>query len=187
MVLVNRLAGEISYFKSMMPKINVLPSFNSLGSRAQLCLVGSSNTRAFEHHLHLSRPLWRRARRIFPRNFRNDKIQVPLTSYESPEEIRDDLARGAITAIVSGNFFSQAYLAVYTSAQSILEGKPLLQGWLKVPHVIIDKGKIAAYQKAWENLKPACVPSTVRWVQKRLAIICRRPCLAADLFVHPVE
>ena len=41
----------------------------------------------------------------------------------------------AITAIVSGNFFSQAYLAVYMSARSILQGKPLPQGWLKVPHV----------------------------------------------------
>ena len=89
--------------------------------------------------------------RIFLKILEIDNIQVPLTSYESPEEIRDDLARGAITAIVSGNFFSQAYLAVYASAQSILEGKPLPKGCLKVPHVIIDRNKIAAYQKAWET------------------------------------
>ena len=33
MVLENCLAGEISYLKSMMPKINVLPSFNSASDR----------------------------------------------------------------------------------------------------------------------------------------------------------
>ena len=121
-----------------------------------------------------------------PKILENDKIKVPLTSYESPEEIRDDLARGAITAIVSGNFFSQAYLAVYTSAQSILDGKPLPQGWLKVPHVIIDNGKIAAYQKAWEKPETglrAFYSEVVEATRDHLP----SPLPSPDLFVHPVE
>ena len=99
---------------------------------------------------------------------------------------RDDLARGAITAVVSGNFFSQAYLAVYTSAQSILQGKPLPQGWLKVPHVIIDRNKIAAYQKAWETPETglrAFYGEVVEATRDHLP----SPLPSPDLFVHPAE
>ena len=49
------------------------------------------------------------------------------------------------------NFFSQAYLAVYIAAESLLNDKPMPHGWVKVPHVTVDKTNIAAYQKAWEK------------------------------------
>jgi len=87
---------------------------------------------------------------------------------------------------VSGNFFSQAYLAVYVSAQSLLQDKPLPQGWLKVPHVIIDRDNIAAYQKAWE--KPeiglrAFFSSQVEASRDYVSPTLPSP----DLFVHPPE
>ena len=55
------------------------------------------------------------------------------------------------SGLTSANFFSQSYLAVYIAAQSILNDKPLPVGWVKVPHVTVDKTNIAAYQKAWEK------------------------------------
>ena len=72
-------------------------------------------------------------------------------AYDTPEEVRDDIAQGLITAAVPANFFTQAYVAVYVTAQALLEGKPLPVGWVKVPHVTVDKANIAAYQKAWEK------------------------------------
>src|ERR1700730_9856676 len=149
-VLENRLAGEITYLKSKMPKINVLPSFNSASDRERSYALWDQAIRKTPKALTYI-DVCEEGEENIPKILANDNFNVPLTSYESPEEIRDDLARGAITAIVSGNFFSQAYLAVYVSSQSILQGNPLPQGWLKVPHVIIDKDKIAAYQKAWET------------------------------------
>src|ERR1700723_3007856 len=148
-VLENRLAGEIGYLKKKMPKISVLPAFNSASDRERSYALWDQAIRKTPKALTYLDPCEEGEENI-PKILQNDKIKVPVTSYESPEEIRDDLAQGAITAIVSGNFFSQAYLAIYVSAQSLLQGKPLPQGWLKVPHVIIDGDSIAAYQKAWE-------------------------------------
>jgi ribose transport system substrate-binding protein len=184
-VLENRLAGEISYLKRKMPKINVLPSFNSASDRERSYALWDQAIRKTPKALTYLDPCEEGEENI-PKILANDKIKVPVTSYESPEEIRDDLAQGAITAIVSGNFFSQAYLAVYVSAQSLLQGKPLPQGWLKVPHVIIDKDNIAAYRKAWE--KPeiglrAFFSSQVEASRDHVPPTLPSP----DLFVHPAE
>ena len=184
-VLESRLAGEISYLKSKMPKINVLPSFNSASDRERSYALWDQAIRKTPNALTYL-DVCEEGEENIPKILENDKIKVPLTSYESPEEIRDDLARGAITAIVSGNFFSQAYLAVYTSAQSILQGRPLPQGWLKVPHVIIDKDKIAAYQKAWEKPETglrAFYSEVVEATRDHLP----SPLPSPDLFLHPVE
>jgi ribose transport system substrate-binding protein len=184
-VLENRLAGEISYLKKKMPKINVLPSFNSASDRERSYALWDQAIRKTPRALTYLDPCEEGEENI-PKILENDKIKVPLTSYESPEEIRDDLARGAITAIVSGNFFSQAYLAVYASAQSILQGKPLPQGWLKVPHVIIDKNNIADYRKAWEKPETglrAFYSEQVESARDHLPSVLPSP----DLFVRPEQ
>ena len=184
-VLENRLAGEISYLKKKMPKINVLPSFNSASDRERSYALWDQAIRKTPKALTYLDPCEEGEENI-PKILENDKIKVPLTSYESPEEIRDDLARGAITAIVSGNFFSQAYLAVYISAQSILQGKLLPQGWLKVPHAVIDKNKIADYRKAWEKPETglrAFYSEQVESARDHLPSALPSP----DLFVHPAE
>jgi ribose transport system substrate-binding protein len=184
-VLENRLAGEIGYLKKKMPKINVLPSFSSTSDRERSYALWDQAIRKTPKALTYLDPCEEGEENI-PKILESDKIKVPLTSYESPEEIRDDLGRGAITAIVSGNFFSQAYLAVYASARSLLQGKPLPRGWLKVPHVIIDSKNIASYQKAWE--KPeiglrAFFSSQVEATRDHVAPTLPSP----DLFVHPAE
>ncbi len=86
-----------------------------------------------------------------PKILDTDKAKRPFVSYDTPEEVREDIAQGLITAAVPANFFTQAYVAVYVTATALLEGKPLPVGWVKVPHVTIDKANIAAYQKAWEK------------------------------------
>jgi len=181
----DRLAGEIGYLKKKMPKINVLPSFSLASDRERSYALWDQAIRKTPRALTYLDPCEEGEENI-PKILENDKVKVPLTSYESPEEIRDDLARGAIAAIVSGNFFSQAYLAVYVSAQSLLQGEPLPQGWLKAPHVIIDKDNIAAYQKAWETPESglrAFFSSQIEATRDHVPQILPSP----DLFVRPAE
>jgi ribose transport system substrate-binding protein len=184
-VLENRLAGEVTYLKKTMPKINVLPSFNSTSDRERSYALWDQAIRKTPKALTYLDPC-EEGEENLPKILENDKINAPVTSYESPEEVRDDLAQGTITAIVSGNFFSQAYLAVYVSAQSLLQGNPLPKGWVKVPHVIIDKDNISAYQKAWET------PETGLRTFFRAQVEATRDHLPStlpspDLFVHPAE
>jgi ribose transport system substrate-binding protein len=184
-VLENRLAGELTYLKKAMPKITVLPSFNSTSDRERNYALWDQAIRKTPKALTYLDPC-EEGEENLPKILENDKINAPLTSYESPEEVRDDVAQGTITAIVSGNFFSQAYLAVYVSAKSLLQGNPLPQGWVKVPHVIIDKDNISAYQKAWET------PETGLRTFFRAQVEATRDHLPStlpspDLFVHPAE
>jgi hypothetical protein len=86
-----------------------------------------------------------------PKILANDKIDRPFVAYDTPEEVRDDVAQGLITAAVPANFFSQAYLAVYIAAEALLADKPMPHGWVKVPHVTVDKTNVADYQKAWDK------------------------------------
>ena len=93
---------------------------------------------------------------------------------------------GAITAIVSGEFLLAGISCHLHRGQSILQGKPLPQGWLKVPHVIIDKNNIAAYQKAWEKPETglrAFYSEAVEATRDHLPSTLPSP----DLYVHPAE
>jgi ABC-type sugar transport system substrate-binding protein len=111
---------------------------------------------------------------------------VPLVSYDSPEEVREDVAQGLITAVVPANFFSQAYLATYIAADSLLKGKPLPHGWVKVPHVVVDKTNIAAYQKAWEKPESglrAFYNTQIEATRDHLPATLPDP----DLYTHPAQ
>ena len=149
-VLENRLAGEVAYLKKKMPKINVLASFDSKPDRERNFALWDQAIRKTPKALTYIDPCEEGEENI-PKILENDKVKVPLVSYDSPEEVREDVAKGSITAVVPANFFSQSYLAAYIAAQALLQGKPLPQGWVKVPHVTVDKSNIAAYQKAWEK------------------------------------
>jgi ribose transport system substrate-binding protein len=149
-VLENRLAGEVSYLKKKMPKINVLASFDSKPDRERNFALWDQAIRKTPKALTYIDPCEEGEENV-PKILDNDKVKVPLVSYDSPEEVRDDVAQGLITAAVPANFFSQAYLATYIAADALLKGKPLPVGWVKVPHVTVDKSNIAAYQKAWEK------------------------------------
>jgi ribose transport system substrate-binding protein len=184
-VLENRLAGETAYLKKAMPKINVAPAFNSTSDRGRSYALWDQAIRKTPKALTYLDPC-EEGEENLPKILENDKIKAPLTSFEGPEEVRDDLAQGTITAIVSGNFFSQAYLAVYVSAQSLLQGNPLPQGWVKVPHVIIDKDNVAAYQKAWEKPETGLrtfFSAQLEATRDHLPSTLPSP----DLFVHPAE
>ena len=92
----------------------------------------------------------RRGRRNIPKILENDKVKVPLVSYDSPEEVREDVAKGSITAVVPANFFSQSYLATYIAANALLQGKPLPHGWVKVPTVTVDKSNTRPIKRLGE-------------------------------------
>jgi len=185
-VLENRLGGEVAYLKKKMPKINVLASFDSKPDRERNFALWDQAIRKTPNALTYIDPCEEGEENI-PKILENDKVQgVPLVSYDSPEEVREDVAQGLITAVVPANFFSQAYLATYIAADAVLKGKPLPQGWVKVPHVVVDKTNIAAYQKAWEK------PETGLRAFYNTQIEATRDHLPAtlpdpDLYTHPAQ
>ena len=107
-------------------------------------------------------------------------------SWDTPEEVREYIAQGSITAGVPANFFSQAYLATYIAADALLKGKPLPAGWVKVPHVVVDKANIAAYQKAWEKPEAglrAFYKEQIEATRDHLPATLPDP----DLYTHPAQ
>ena len=184
-VLENRLAGEVAYLKKQMPKIHVLPSFDSKPDRERNFALWDQAIRKTPKALTYIDPCEEGEENI-PKILENDKVKVPLISYDTPEEVRDDIAKGLITAGVPANFFSQAYLAVYIAAESLLQGKPLPEGWVKVPHVTIDKSNIAGYQKAWEKPETglrAFYSAQIEATRDHLPANLPSP----DLYTHPVQ
>jgi ribose transport system substrate-binding protein len=149
-VLENRMAGEVVYLKKRMPKINVLPEFDSKPDRERNFALWDQAIRKSPNAL-LYLDTGEEGEENIPKILETDKIKRPFVAYDTPEEVRDDIAQGLITAAVPANFFSQSYLAVYIAAQAVLNDKPLPVGWVKVPHVTVNKDNIAAYQKAWEK------------------------------------
>jgi ribose transport system substrate-binding protein len=184
-VLENRLSGEVAYLKKKMPKLNVLASFDSKPDRERNFALWDQAVRKTPKALTYIDPCEEGEENI-PKILDSDKIKVPLVSYDSPEEVRDDVAQGLITAVIPANFFSQAYLATYIAADSLLKGKPLPVGWVKVPHVTVDKSNIAAYQKAWE--KPeiglrAFYGGQIEATRDHLPATLPDP----DLYTHPAQ
>ena len=114
-VLENRLAGEVAYLKKKMPKINVLASFDSKPDRERNFALWDQAIRKTPNALIYMDPCEEGEENI-PKILDTDKIKRPFVSYDTPEEVRDDIAQGLITAAVPANFFSQAYLAVYIAA-----------------------------------------------------------------------
>jgi ribose transport system substrate-binding protein len=184
-VLENRVGGEVAYLKKKMPKINVLASFESKPDRERNFALWDQAIRKTPNALTYIDPCEEGEENI-PKILDTDKIKAPLVSYDSPEEVRDDIAQGLITAAVPANFFTQSYLAVYIAAQSLLQDRPFPVGWVKVPHVTIDKSNVAAYQKAWEK------PETGLRAFYGAQIEATRDHLPAnlpdpDLYTHPVQ
>jgi ribose transport system substrate-binding protein len=147
-VLENRLAGQVAYLKKKMPKINVLSEFDSKPDRERNFALWDQAIRKSPNAL-VYLDTGEEGEENIPKI--TDKIKRPFVSCDTPEEVRDDIAQGLITAATPANFFGQAYLAVYIAAQSILNDKPVPVGWVKVPFVVVDKSNIGAYQKAWEK------------------------------------
>jgi ribose transport system substrate-binding protein len=184
-VLENRLAGEVAYLKKKMPKINVLASFDSKPDRERNFALWDQAIRKTPKALTYIDPCEEGEENI-PKILENDKVKVPLVSYDSPEEVREDIAQGLITAAVPANFFSQAYLATYIAADALLKGKPLPVGWVKVPHITIDKSNIAAYQKAWEKPEAglrAFYSAEIEATRDHLPATLPDP----DLYTHPAQ
>ncbi len=184
-VLENRLAGEVDYLKKKMPKINVLAAFDSKPDRERNFALWDQAIRKTPKALTYIDPCEEGEENI-PKILENDKVKVPLVSYDSPEEVREDIAQGSITAAVPANFFSQSYLATYIAANALLQGKPLPHGWVKVPTVTVDKSNIAAYQKAWEKPETglrAFYGTQIEATRDNLPATLPDP----ELYTHPVQ
>jgi hypothetical protein len=90
-----------------------------------------------------------------------------------------------ITAAVPANFFSQAYLAVYIAADALLEGQAVAVGWVKVPHVTVDKSNIAAYKRLGKSRRPGCAfyKTQIEATRDNLPATLPDP----DLYTHPQQ
>jgi ribose transport system substrate-binding protein len=149
-VVENRLAGHAAYLKERFPKINILPKFKSESDRTRNFAIWDEAIRAKPKAITYIDPCEQGEENI-PKILEADNIKAPFVSYDTPEEIRDDIAKGTVTAAIPSNFFMQAYLAVYVAGGAALNGKPLPHGWLKAPTVTIDQTNIAEYSKAWKD------------------------------------
>jgi len=89
-VLENRLAGEVAYLKKKMPKINVLASFDSKPDRERNFALWDQAIRKTPKALTYIDPCEEGEENI-PKILENDKVKVPLVSYDSPEEVREDV------------------------------------------------------------------------------------------------
>src|ERR1700683_5052079 len=184
-VLENRMDGEVVYLKKRMPKINVLPEFDSKPDRERNFALWDQAIRKSPNAL-LYLDTGEEGEENIPKILETDKIKRPFVSYDTPEEVRDDIAQGLITAAVPANFFTQAYVAVYIAAQSLLEDKPLPVGWVRVPHVVINKTNIAANQKAWEKPEAGLrsfYSAQIEATRDHLPATLPDP----DLYVHPKQ
>lgn len=149
-VVENRLTGVAEAFHALAPKVDVLPKFKSNSDRARSFAIWDQAIRAKPNALTYVDPCEQGEENI-PKILQNDGMKVPFVSFDTPEEVRDDIAQGTVTAAIPSNFFMQAYLAVHVAADSLLNGRPMPKGWLKVPTVTIDGGNVAAYSKAWTD------------------------------------
>jgi ribose transport system substrate-binding protein len=130
MVLENRAAGEIAYLRKAMPKINILKSVDSQVDRTRNFALWDQAARKTPNALTYVGPCEYDEENLV--KILSDKGKIPLIDYNNPEETRDDIAQGLVTAAVPGNFFIQAYLAVYIAAQSLLNGKGRRRwGWVR--------------------------------------------------------
>ena len=103
-VLENRLAGEVAYLKKKMPKINVLASFNSKPDRERNFALWDQAIRKTPKALTYIDPCEEGEENI-PKIFETRQSQSAAGFLRSPEEVRDDIAQGLITAGVPANFF----------------------------------------------------------------------------------
>ena len=140
-----------------MPKINVLPEFDLKPDRECIFSLWDQAVRKTPNAVAYLDSAEEGEENI-PKILATDKIDRPFVAYDTPEEVRDNVAQGLITAAVPANFFTQAYLAVYIAAEALLNDKPMPHGWVKVPHVTVDKTKIVAYQKAWDKPETGFAP-----------------------------
>jgi len=149
-VVENRLAGHIAALKAKLPNISVLPKFKSYSDRTRNFQIWDEAIRANPKAITYIDPCEQGEENI-PKILDTDGVKAPFVSYDTPEEIRDDIAKGTVTAAIPSNFFMQAYLAVYAAGTALLNDKPLPVGWLQVPTVTIDQSNIAEYSKAWAD------------------------------------
>lgn len=184
-VLENRLAGQVAYLKKKMPKINVLAEFDSKPDRERNFALWDQAIRKSPNAL-VYLDTGEEGEENIPKILDTDKIKRPFVACDTPEEVRDDIAQGLITAATPANFFGQAYLAVYIAAQSILNDKPVPVGWVNVPFVVVDKSNIGAYQKAWEKPETGLRSFYAKEVESvRDNVPANLP--DPDLYTHPAQ
>ena len=88
-----------------------------------------------------------------------------------------DVVEGKVNGLVGANGAGKS---------TLLKGKPLPQGWVKVPHLVVDKSNIAAYQKAWEKPEVglrAFYNAQIEATRDHLPATLPDP----DLYTHPAQ
>jgi ribose transport system substrate-binding protein len=149
-VLTQRLAAIDEAVKARMPKATVLPAFDSKIDLAQSYAVWNQAINRHPHALFYTDPCEDGNKNIQKIRL-EDKIDVPQVYYDNPESARVAVKSGEVTGIVSSNRFTEAYIAVYAIAKTLLDKQKFPVGWLKVPHKVITSANVDSYIAAWEN------------------------------------
>lgn len=149
-VLQQRLDAWTLLFKKRMPNVNLLPAFDSKADRAQNYTAWDQAIRKHPHALAYADPCEDSNKNI-TKITQDDKIKVPIIFMDNPEEARNDLKEGLITAIISSDRFVEGYLAVWYTYRSLAGGGHWPKGWVKLPSTVITKANIDPYIAAWNG------------------------------------
>lgn len=149
-ILENRIGGTRKGLAAKMPKLTVLPNIQTGPTRETNYVSWSQAIRKYpDARVYLD--ACEEGQRNIAKLIRDEHLSATSVAQDAPEEVRYAIRDHVIPASVPANYFVQAYLSVYFTAQSIHAGKPMPSGWLKIAPIVIDSSNIRAYIEAWAN------------------------------------
>lgn len=78
----------------------------------------------------------------------DDNLDFDLVVWDMPGEVLDGVDAGTISAVVSPSHFIAGYLSVYVIAKALLEDRPVPEGWLRTPELVIDQSNVKDFMTA---------------------------------------
>jgi ribose transport system substrate-binding protein len=145
--LEDRMRGVHSALKERLPKVTVPANLNSVNERGSTFSIWQQAVQANPDAL------------AFIGACENDSVSLAkikeddhrdfeMVVFDTPEAVRNSIARGTIAAAVPPSHFASTYLAVWMVGTALLKGTPVPQGWLATPIRTIDAANVAAFSSA---------------------------------------
>jgi ribose transport system substrate-binding protein len=145
--LEDRMRGVHSAFKDRLPKVSVPANLNSVNERGSTFSIWQQAVQANPDAL------------AFIGACENDSVSLAkikeddhrdfeMVVFDTPEAVRNSIARGTIAAAVPPSHFASTYLAVWLVGTALLKGTPVPQGWLATPIRTIDAANVADFSAA---------------------------------------
>jgi ribose transport system substrate-binding protein len=146
--LEQRSAGAAQALRVRLPKISIAPFFETKVDRGGNYASWEQSVVSRPNALAYVDPSESGEENIM-KIVAEKKLNVPVISWDAPEEIRTGIRDGQVLAAIPPKFFANTYVAVYLTAKYLLEGKRMPTGWVEVPITEVNPSNIADYIKAF--------------------------------------